>query len=96
MHSHFHSNSHRLASWRASFKALTLQGACAQVLFGFHARRSAVAEYVEHCAQRFTVEDEERGGGVKIGLGPNSCPAVLLYHPAGYTAVVRPCKHRPG
>ena len=32
--------------------------------------------------------EDSRGGGISIGLGPNNCPAVLLYHPTGYTAVV--------
>lgn len=50
--------------------------------------RAAVAAYVEDCQETFSIADE-RGGGVEISLGENSCPAVLLYHPTGYSAMVR-------
>ena len=49
--------------------------------------RAAVVAYVEHCQELLSIEDE-RGAGVEVGLGTNSCPAALLYHPLGYTAVV--------
>jgi hypothetical protein len=50
--------------------------------------RAAVVAYVEHCQESFSITDE-RGGGVEIGLGQNSCPMALLYHPTGYSAMVR-------
>ena len=43
--------------------------------------------YVEQCQEDLSIEDE-RGGGIEIGVGRNNCPAALLYHPTGYTAVV--------
>ncbi len=51
------------------------------------ARREAIAAYVQECQEAFEYEDP-RGGGITFGLGPNQCPAALLYHPTGYTAVV--------
>lgn len=45
--------------------------------------------YVEQCEEDFAMHDEDRGAGIDIGLGQNACPAVLLYHPSGHTAVVR-------
>ncbi|CAL8465383.1 g4919 [Coccomyxa elongata] len=48
---------------------------------------AAVVAYVEQCQEDLSIEDE-RGGGIEIGIGRNSCPAALLYHPTGYTAVV--------
>jgi hypothetical protein len=55
--------------------------------------RDAVVAYIEQCEEDFALHDEERGAGIDIGLGQNACPAVLLYHPSGHTAVVRcPCR----
>ncbi|EIE23136.1 hypothetical protein COCSUDRAFT_66177 [Coccomyxa subellipsoidea C-169] len=48
---------------------------------------AAVVAYVEHCQEVLSIEDE-RGGGIEVGIGQNSCPAALLYHPMGYSAVV--------
>ncbi len=54
-------------------------------------RREEVHAYVQECQEVYDYEDS-RGGGISIGLGPNNCPAVLLWHPTGYTAVVSsPC-----
>jgi len=39
------------------------------------------------CQETYNYEDQ-RGGGISVGLGSNHCPAVMLYHPTGYTAVV--------
>ena len=50
-------------------------------------RRDEIAAYVQDCQEAFEYEDS-RGGGISFGLGPNQCPAALLYHPTGYTAVV--------
>lgn len=50
-------------------------------------RRDEIAAYVQDCQEAFEYEDS-RGGGITFGLGPNQCPAALLYHPTGYTAVV--------
>ncbi|CAL5222130.1 g4449 [Coccomyxa viridis] len=47
----------------------------------------AVHAYVQDCQEVYDYEDS-RGGGISIGLGPNNCPAVLLWHPTGYTATV--------
>ena len=49
--------------------------------------RDEVRAYVQECQEVYDYEDS-RGGGLSIGMGPNNCPAVLLYHPTGYTAVV--------
>ena len=49
--------------------------------------RAAIDAYIERCQETLAVEDE-RGGGIEIGLGENDCPAALLYHPRGYSAVV--------
>ena len=51
-------------------------------------RRVEIATYIQDCADVYDYEDH-RGGGISIGMGPNYCPAALLYHPNGYTAVVR-------
>ena len=50
-------------------------------------RRDEIAAYVQDCQEAFEYEDS-RGGGITFGLGPNQCPAALLYHPTGYSAVV--------
>ena len=52
--------------------------------------RDAVVAYIEECEERFALDDEARGAGIDIGIGQNACPSVLLYHPTGHTAVVRP------
>ena len=50
-------------------------------------RRDEIETYIQDCAEIYDYEDH-RGGGISIGMGPNYCPAALLYHPNGYTAVV--------
>lgn len=49
--------------------------------------REQISAYIHECQEVFEYEDP-RGGGVSIAMGPNYCPAALLYHPLGYTAVV--------
>ena len=71
----------------ASLQFGTLQHVSNTLTRRLFLRRDEIAAYVQDCQEAFEYEDS-RGGGITFGLGPNQCPAALLYHPTGYTAVV--------